>query len=73
MKSLQDYTIVIRPDDNDTFVAYLPAIPGCHTWGETPDEARSELVFVFDMIKEEYEEQGRSLPNDVALVIANAS
>ncbi|WP_017749383.1 type II toxin-antitoxin system HicB family antitoxin [Scytonema hofmannii] len=57
MKSLQNYTIVIRPDDNGTFVAYLLAISGCHAWGETPDAARAELVFVFDMIKEEYEEQ----------------
>ncbi|MBH8562940.1 type II toxin-antitoxin system HicB family antitoxin [Nostoc sp. CENA67] len=70
---LQDYTTVIRPDDNGTFVAYVPAIPGCHAWGQTPDEARTELVYVFEMIQEEYEEQGRSLPEDVELVIANAS
>ncbi|AVH66597.1 HicB family protein [Nostoc sp. 'Peltigera membranacea cyanobiont' 213] len=73
MKSLQDYTTVIRPDNNGTFVAYIPAISGCHAWGQTPDEARTELVYVFEMIQEEYEEQGRSLPKDVELVIANAS
>ena len=54
MKSLQDYTIVIRPDDNSTFVAYVPAISGCHAWGQTSDEARAELEDVFEMIKEEY-------------------
>lgn len=73
MKSLQDYITVIRPDDNGTFVAYVPAIEGCHAWGKTPDEARTELVSVFDMIQEEYQEAGRSLPEDVELVIANAS
>lgn len=73
MKSLQDYTTVIRPDDNGTFVAYVPAISGCHAWGQTPDEARAELVYVFEMIQEEYQEQGYSLPEDVELVIANAS
>ncbi|MEH2295675.1 type II toxin-antitoxin system HicB family antitoxin [Nostoc sp.] len=73
MKSLQDYTTVIRPDNNGTFVAYVPAISGCHAWGQTPDEARAELVYVFEMIQEEYEEQGRSLSEDVELVIANAS
>ncbi|ELR99243.1 hypothetical protein GLO73106DRAFT_00040010, partial [Gloeocapsa sp. PCC 73106] len=30
MKSLTDYTIIIRPDDNGTFVAYIPALKGCH-------------------------------------------
>lgn len=54
MKSLNDYTIVTRPDDNGTFVAYVPAIAGCHAWGQTPDEAKAELVNVFEMIQEEY-------------------
>ena len=73
MKSLQDYTIVIRPDDNNTFVAYVPAIEGCHAWGETSETARAELDNVFAMILEEYQEMGRSLPQDVELVVANAS
>jgi predicted RNase H-like HicB family nuclease len=73
MKTLQDYTIVIRPEDNGTFVAYVPAIPGCHAWGQTSDEARTELVNVFDMIREEYEQEGKLLPLDVQLVVADAS
>ena len=57
MKSLQDYTTVIRPDDNGTFVAYVvPAIPSCHAWGQTLLGARAELVNVFEMIQEEYAE-----------------
>lgn len=69
MKSLQAYTIVTRPDDNDTFVAYVPVIAGCHAWGQTPDEARAELVYVFEMIQEEYQEKGLLLPEDVELVV----
>lgn len=74
MKSLADYTIVIRPDDNETFVAYVPALDGCHAWGETSEAARAELTNVFDMILEEYQESGLVLPPDVQLsVVANAS
>jgi predicted RNase H-like HicB family nuclease len=69
MKTLQDYTIVIRPDDNGTFVAYVPAIPGCHAWGQTSNEAQTELVNVFDMIRDEYQEEGKLLPVDVRLVV----
>lgn len=72
MRSLQDYTTVIRPDDNGTFVAHIPAIPGCHAWGKTPAEAQQELVSVFEMIQEEYQEAGRLLPENVD-VIAHAS
>lgn len=63
MKSLQDYTIVTRRDDNNTFVAYIHAIPGCHPWGKTDNEAHAELVNLFEMIQEEYAE----------MVISNAN
>jgi hypothetical protein len=43
----------------------VPAISGCHAWGQTPEEAQVELLNVFDMIREEYEEKGRMLPDDV--------
>ncbi len=60
MRSLQDYTIVLRPDDNGTFVAYIPAISGCHAWGQTPEAAQAELPHVFEMIRAEFEEAGKS-------------
>ncbi len=65
MKRLYDYTIIIRPEDNGTFAAYVPAIAGCHAWGKTPDEAQAELINVFEMIQDEYKEEGRLLPEDV--------
>lgn len=66
MKQLQDYTVVVRPDDNGTFIAYVPAIDGCHAWGKTPDEARTALSDVFEMIAEEYAEHERALAPSTA-------
>ena len=65
MKRLNDYTMIIRPEYNGTFAAYVPAIAGCHAWGKTPDEAQAELINVFEMIQDEYKEEGRLLPEDV--------
>lgn len=73
MRSLHDYTTMIRPDDNGTFVAQVPAIPGCHAWGTTSKEAQKELFHVFEMIQEEYREAGQALPDNVELAIAHAS
>ena len=70
-RDLQQYTIVIRPDDNGTFVANVPAIPGCHALGRSAEEAQTELLTVFEMIAEEYQEEGRSLPPDVPDLIAD--
>lgn len=64
MRTLKDYTIVLRPDDNGTFVAYVPAISGCHAWGQTLEDAQSELANVFEMIRDEYLEANRELPED---------
>jgi len=72
MACMEDYTVVIRPDDNGTYVAYIPAIPGCHAWGKTLDDARNELPAVFEMIKQEYEAEGRPLPHDAELTVSHA-
>lgn len=71
MKSLTDYTIIVKPDDNNTFVAYVPAIKGCHAWGKSEEEARLELNHVYSMIQEEYVEQGKILPNDVEIKVVS--
>jgi predicted RNase H-like HicB family nuclease len=71
MSDLLRYTIVIRPD-NGTFVAYVPAIPSCHAVGRTPAEAQAELASVFEMIAEEFAQEGRPLPPDVPSLTAHA-
>jgi predicted RNase H-like HicB family nuclease len=72
MRSLKNYTVVLRPDSNGTFVAYVPAIIGCHAWGQTTEEAQAELVQVFEMIRDEYKETGKELPEDVEVAVTHA-
>jgi predicted RNase H-like HicB family nuclease len=72
VKTLFDNQIVCRRDDNGSYVAYVPAIDGCHAIGATPEQAQRELQNVFDMIAEEFAERGRQLPNDVQLTVARA-
>lgn len=69
MLTLHNYTVILRPDDNGTFVAYVPAIVGCHAWGATWEEAQQELINVFEMIREEYQESGRPLPQNGELAL----
>ena len=72
MKSINDYTVVVAPDD-DAWFAYVPAIPGCHAMGETAEEARRELEGVFEMFRDDYLESGEGLPPDVKELVAVAS
>ena len=72
MNTLFDYHVVCHRDDNGSFVAYVPAIDGCHAVGKSPEEAQHELHNVFDMISEEHSGLGKPLPNDVELTVAHA-
>ncbi len=72
MKSLFDYQVICRRDDNGSYVAYVPALEGCHAIGRTPEEAQRELHNVFDMIAEEYQARGQEMPGDVQLTFAHA-
>jgi predicted RNase H-like HicB family nuclease len=71
VKALFDYQVVCRRDDNGSYVAYVPAIDGCHAIGATPEQAQSELNNVFAMILEERRSKSfrkmvlRSLPRAV--------
>ncbi len=72
MKTLFDYQVVCKRDDNGSYVAYVPAIEGCHAIGATPAEAQRELQNVFEMIADEFAQSGKPLPNDVELTVGHA-
>ncbi len=37
------YEAVFRQDTEGTWLVEVPTLPGCHTYGETLDEARTNL------------------------------
>ncbi len=37
------FTVVIEPDE-EGFHAFVPALPGCHTFGATVEEARANIL-----------------------------
>ena len=39
---MNSYTVVIEPDE-DAFHAYVPSLPGCHTFGDTVGEALAHI------------------------------
>lgn len=41
--TVHQFTVVIEPDE-DAFHAYVPALPGCHTFGTTVEEAQANIV-----------------------------
>ena len=66
---LDVYKIVLYRQNDGAWVAEVPAIAGCYALMPTREEALTELGHVFDMIAEEYEERGASLPEDTTEIV----
>jgi len=58
------YRIIIEPDENNTFHAFVPALPGCHTWGESLEEARKNIRDAIDVYLRSLRADGESIPED---------
>lgn len=43
MKNILNFTAVITQDEDRMFVATCPAIPGCHSQGETYEQAQKNI------------------------------
>ncbi len=37
------FRTIIQGDEGNTFHGYAPALPGCHTWGNSIEETRAYL------------------------------
>ena len=56
------YRIIIEPDEKNTFHGYVPALPGCHTWGKTIEIALRNIRDAIDFYI-------RSLEADVEIIL----
>jgi predicted RNase H-like HicB family nuclease len=65
----ENYKTVLYRQDDGSWVADIPAIPGCYALMPTRDAALAELAKVFALIAEEYRLKGHALPADSTEII----
>lgn len=58
------YRIIIEPDEGDTFHAYVPALPGCHSWGGSIEQARMNIRDAIDAYLRSLQADGEEIPED---------
>ena len=58
-------------ETEDMYLAEVPALPGCRAWGNTSDEALSNLRSVASAFIESYHEHGDELPDAAKTTIPN--
>ena len=58
------FRIIIAPDERGTFHGYVPALPGCHTWGRTIIETRRRLRDAMRAYLKSLRADGLPIPRD---------
>ncbi|HXJ95871.1 MAG TPA: type II toxin-antitoxin system HicB family antitoxin [Terriglobia bacterium] len=66
---LEDYKTILYRQQDGSWVADIPAIPGCYALMDTREDALAELSAVFRLIAEEYSEKQIPLPADTTEVV----
>ena len=54
----------MEPDENNTYHGWVPALPGCHTWGETLDETRENVKDAIRAYLASLAEENQPIPED---------
>jgi predicted RNase H-like HicB family nuclease len=52
MKSMREFDVVLLEDETGGFVAIVPALPGCHTQGDTLAEVMENVKEAIDLYVE---------------------
>jgi len=65
----EDYKTVLYRQNDGSWVAEIPAIPGCYALMTSRDLALAELAKVFALIAEEYRQRGQAMPADSTEII----
>lgn len=66
---LRDYKTVLYKQEDGSWVAEVPAIPGCYALMPTREQALQELSSVFQMLADEYRDKGFTLPADSTEIV----
>ncbi len=69
-KKVYRFTVVIEPDE-DGYHAYVPALPGCHTFGATVEEARRNIEETMALHVESMLADGEPLPEEAPFIITS--
>ena len=57
------YRIILEPDEGG-YHAFVPSLPGCHTWGKTIEEAREMVRDAIDVYLRSLVADGEPIPAD---------
>lgn len=67
-KGHHTYTVILEPAEEGGFHVYCPTLPGCHTQGDTLDEALRNIREAVELYLESLRAHGESVPREDILI-----
>ena len=58
------YSLTVELHEDQGYLAYLPALPGCHTWGATYEEAVKNAEQALIGYLEALQKNGEKIPQE---------
>jgi len=62
------FTVILEPD-NSSYHAYVPALKGCHSFGDSLEEAIANISEAMQLHLESMLEDGEVIPEDVSSLV----
>lgn len=62
---VMQYTVVLSQDEEGNWLASVPALPGCHTWGKTRQEAMANAKEAAEGCVESLVATGDPVPQEI--------
>lgn len=64
MEKIYEYTVIYEPADEGGYIVSVPALPGCHTQGETLIEAKEMAKDAIEGYLASLQKDGLPIPNE---------
>ena len=63
-KAIQEryYTVILEREEDGAYHAFCPSLPGCHTQGDTYDEALENVEDAIQLYLKSLQAHGEALP-----------
>ena len=55
---MREFTVIIEQDEDGTYIASVPELPGCHTQGDTLEELTENIKEAIELYPEVEAEKG---------------
>ncbi|MDP9374321.1 MAG: type II toxin-antitoxin system HicB family antitoxin [Chloroflexota bacterium] len=62
-----EFTVIIERDEDEVYIAFCPALRGCHTEGDTEEEVREMIKDAIRLHIEARLALGEPIPQEVGL------